>query len=290
MDDTNDSEFYSQPRFVTHIDDAAIERLREYYHWNLWDGAQRVGESEAEGDGEKRGKRKPNGNTKILDLCASWISHFPSSMVSAATSTARKPRSKTQSAHPNPGETNPEPEPEPEPELEVIGLGMNAAELDANPIFSHRVVQDLNISPQITLPSSSSSSTTPQLNATTCVVSIDYLTSPISVLRSLLIHTKPHGTIHLVISNRCFPTKVAGEWLRLGEEERLELVGRYLWWSGWEGVEVVDLCPAKGEGGGMGMLGRIFGGGAGDPLWVVRGVKGDGEGRGGGERVGRTEL
>lgn len=171
------------------------------------------------------------------------------------------------------------------PGLEVIGLGMNEAELNANPILSHRTLQDLNINPQITLPPSSSSSLSSSsgLDATTCVVSIDYLTHPLTVLRSIHALTRPEGRIHLVVSNRCFPTKVAGEWLRVSEEERLEMVGRYLWWSGWEGVEVVDLCERGGKE--MGMLERAFGAGAGDPLWVVRGVKG-----GGGGGVGRTEL
>lgn len=47
------------------------------------------------------------------------------------------------------------------------------------------------------------------------------------------------------------------------------MVGDYLWFSGWRGIEIVDLCDGKGTAAGlMGM----FGGGV-DPLWVVRGVK-----------------
>ena len=211
---------------------------------------------------------------RILDLCTSWVSHFPKDMETLAVSTAR---GESHEAHASDEEAR---------EIEVIGLGMNEAELNANPILSHRILQDLNTKPQITLPpSSSSSSSSSGLDATTCVVSIDYLTHPLTVLRSIHTLTRPEGRIHLVISNRCFPTKVAGEWLRVSEEERLEMVGRYLWWSGWEGVEVVDLCEKGEKGKGMGILERVFGAGAGDPLWVVRGVKG---GRGG--EVGRTEL
>ncbi|KAL8634959.1 MAG: hypothetical protein Q9228_007502, partial [Teloschistes exilis] len=62
MDNTPDSDFYSQPRFVTHIDDAAIARLRTYYLHNL----PRTG--------------------RILDLCSSWISHFPPALEDAAMS------------------------------------------------------------------------------------------------------------------------------------------------------------------------------------------------------------
>lgn len=67
------------------------------------------------------------------------------------------------------------------------------------------------------------------------------------------------------------------------------MVGDYLWWSGWRGVEVVGVCDGrrregegeereegKGIGGGLaGLMRGMFGGGGGgvDPLWVVRAVK-----------------
>ncbi|KAL9032235.1 MAG: hypothetical protein Q9180_006615 [Flavoplaca navasiana] len=298
MDETGDSAFYSQPRFVTHIDEGAISRLREYYRWTFWEEGQNhdrmdeKGESGGVPQGDVSvGSGKKRGKTRILDLCASWVSHFPACMEKAAMATIQaKTRSEEGVKAEQDGEGR---------EFEVWGLGMNQAELDANPILTHRIIQDLNTHPHITLPSSlSSTSPTTPLNATTCVVSIDYLTSPLSILSSLLSLTAPGGSMHLVLSNRCFPTKVAGEWLRLSEMERVELVGRYLWWSGWVGVEVVDLCEKKEEGGeGKGWIGRMLGGGGGDPLWVVRGVKGEGGGgekagddREEGNRVGRTEL
>ena len=53
MDETADERFYDFPRFVTHIDDAAIRFVtavyREYF--------------------------PPNG--AILDLMSSWVSHLP---------------------------------------------------------------------------------------------------------------------------------------------------------------------------------------------------------------------
>ncbi|KAL8727552.1 MAG: hypothetical protein Q9166_005958 [cf. Caloplaca sp. 2 TL-2023] len=232
MDPTLDSVFYSQPRFVTHIDDAAIARLREYYRWHLWEAMGRKG--------------------RILDLCASWVSHFPREMEEMAKGTAERRRKA-------------------EGGLEVVGVGMNQAELEANPALSRRVVQDLNENPRL------GDRVGGELDVTTCVVSIDYLTRPIFVLSSIFSATKPGGAIHLVISNRCFPTKVAGDWLRVGEEERLQMVGRYLWWAGWTGVEIVDLCARKKEGEDVGgVMERLRGmmGGRGDPLWVVRGWKG----------------
>jgi hypothetical protein len=74
-------------------------------------------------------------------------------------------------------------------------------------------------------------------------------------------------TIHLAISNRCFATKVVGIWLRLSENERLELVANYLHFSGFKEIEIVELV--KGD-----VVGRWEGEwGVNDPLWVVRGKK-----------------
>ena len=55
-DETADSLFYSQPRFVTHIDDGAISSIRDYYANVMHEGAD------------------------VLDLCSSWISHLPADL------------------------------------------------------------------------------------------------------------------------------------------------------------------------------------------------------------------
>ena len=248
-DPTPDTSFYTSPRYVTHIDDHAITLLRSYYAQTL-----------------------PSAG-KILDLCSSWVSHFPKELEERAVITARKQDG----------------EKEEEGRLEVIGLGMNSAELSANPILSARVLHDLNAEP--TLPTITAAATADNndaslsnLDATVCVVSIDYLTQPHLVLSSLLTATKPGGVVHLVLSNRCFPTKAIARWLRVSEQERVRMVGDYLWESGWEGVEVVEVCDGvvkEGEEGmmGQGEMGRLMGmlgmgRGRCDPLWVVRGRKG----------------
>jgi len=216
QDESPDTDFYSSPRFVTHIDDNAISLLREYYARTL----------------PKKGR--------VLDFCSSWISHFPKDLEGRAVKTAR-------------GETN-----DGEEKLEVIGLGINKKELDANPILKERVLQDLNITPSIP-------EQVQELDAAVCVVSIDYLIHPREVLESLKGKMREGGYVHLIISNRCFPTKAVGRWLRVGEQEKLLMVGDYLHFSGWKNVEIVTLCDGKGEGSGWFGLGRP------DPLWVVRG-------------------
>lgn len=56
LDETEDTHFYSLPRFVTHVDDNFIDRLTNLYRERL----------------------KPN--TCILDLMSSWVSHLPDEM------------------------------------------------------------------------------------------------------------------------------------------------------------------------------------------------------------------
>ena len=55
-DESSDSIFYNSPRFVTHIDDFAIESLMNYY------------------------EKKLKNDMKIMDLCSSWISHLPNTL------------------------------------------------------------------------------------------------------------------------------------------------------------------------------------------------------------------
>ncbi|KAI9707931.1 MAG: hypothetical protein M1820_004350 [Bogoriella megaspora] len=225
QDRTSDVNFYSSPRFVTHIDDHAISQLRKYYAQNL----------------PKRGR--------ILDFCSSWISHYPPETEAAAE----------------------------KGELVVIGMGMNKPELDANKVLSDseggRIVKDLNQQPEIPIEVVKVGDGEEGLDAATCVVSIDYLTSPVNVLKSLNDRMKPGGTVHLAISNRCFPTKAIGRWLRVEERERLFMVGDYLQFAGWKNIEIVDLSGREsedeGQQTGFANFMRSMGVGGNDPLWVI---------------------
>lgn len=111
QDERSDSIFYETPRFVTHIDDFAIEKLLQYYENNL------------------------ENESKIIDLCSSWISHLPNSV-------------KFES---------------------VIGIGMNKKELKANKRLSKYHVLDLNKKPKLDMVESDS------IDAVLCTVSVDYL-------------------------------------------------------------------------------------------------------------------
>lgn len=164
---------------------------------------------------------------RVLDFCSSWISHYPPDVTKAAEAG----------------------------DLEVLGTGMNESELRRNPVLKAYTVQDLNENPEVKLPGDVGGA----LDASTCVVSIDYLTKPVDVLTSIRRQTNEGGKVHLAISNRCFPTKAVGRWLRITEAERLKMVGDYLWYAGWRDIEIVTVVEP--------------GSWLNDPLWVVRATK-----------------
>ena len=190
---------------------------------------------------------------RILDFCSSWVSHYP-------------PRIEQAVAH---------------DKIVVVGMGMNQAELSRNPILSKTILQDLNMDPTIPSGVCGGGAEHELLDASTCVVSIDYLIHPVEVLSSLRERTRLGGIVHLVVSNRCFPTKAVARWLQIDEQERLSMVGDYLYFAGWRDIEVVDVKASHNEGragrdqkqGGLGGFMASFGLGHEDPLWVVRGKR-----------------
>lgn len=162
-DPGDDADFYVAPRFETHIDDAAIAALTDFYRRAL-----------------------PAGGV-VLDLMSSWISHLPPDVAYG----------------------------------EVIGHGMNAEELAANRQLSRWFLQDLNRDPVLPLADAS-------VDAAVICVGVQYLQSPVAVMRDLRRVLKPGGLVALSFSNRCFPTKAVQLWLSLDDDDHARLVSLYL--------------------------------------------------------------
>lgn len=120
----------------------------------------------------------------VLDLMSSWVSHLRA-----------RPRSLTV-------------------------LGMNAVELDANPMADARVVHDLNIAPVLPFPDGAFDTV---LNC----VSVDYLVQPVEVLAEVARVLRPGGLSVCTFSNRCFPTKAVAGWLSVPEQDRPQVVAEY---------------------------------------------------------------
>jgi SAM-dependent methyltransferase len=137
----------------------------------------------------------------LLDLMSSWVSHLPAEIGYA----------------------------------EVIGLGMNEAELAANPRLGRRFVQDLNRDPSLPLADASA-------DAATICVSIQYLRQPVAVLREVARVLRPGAPVVISFSNRCFWTKAVAVWRALDDAGHARLVERYLRHAGFAPIETHRLA------------------------------------------------
>ncbi len=143
----------------------------------------------------------------LLDLMSSWVSHLPADV----------------------------------PYRRVAGLGMNAAELRANPRLTACVVHDLNQRPALPFADD-------EFDGAAICASIDYLTQPVAVLRELARVLRPGAPLVVTFSNRCFPSKAIAAWQALDDRGHLALVQRFfLAAGGWTAVELLDRSPRVGD-------------------------------------------
>lgn len=178
-DEIDDGSFYAVPRLVYHIDEPAVASLTQYYRNNI-----------------------PAGSN-ILDICSSWISHYPLEF--------------------------------PDTMKRISATGMNKLELMYNDQLTDYQAKNLNVDP--TLPYDDNT-----FNVVTCVVSIDYLISPIQVLKEVNRVLKPGGKVIISQSNRCFPSKAIAMWLQMNDRQHLELINGYLKYAGgFKDVEAFDI-------------------------------------------------
>ena len=127
----------------------------------------------------------------------------------------------------------------------VAGLGMNAQELEANQRLTDHVVHDLNRVPELPYPDAS-------FDAVVNAVSIQYLTRPAEVFRSVARVLRPGGLHVVAMSHRCFPTKAIRAFQQLTPPERFALVDRY---HELAGFDVISHCERSPDGS--------------DPLWIA---------------------
>lgn len=191
IDETPDEDFYREPRFVAHIDQATIDALSAFYREFVPAGSD------------------------VLDLMSSWISHLPDDL--------RLGR--------------------------VSGLGMNEAELAANPQLNDFCVHNLNDQPRLPYPEGT-------FDRVVLAVSVQYLTRPLEVMASAREALREQGAICIAMSHRLFPTKAVLAFHELKASERIQLVGHYLKSAGFTDVVLEDRSPPEA-----------------DPLWLVIGKR-----------------
>jgi len=132
-----------------------------------------------------------------------------------------------------------------------VGLGMNAAELEANPVLSEWLVQDLNKQPE--LPFSEGS-----FDVVTNVVSIDYLIKPIEIMQEQRRILRPGGLSICSFSNRMFWTKAIELWTQATEWQRVLVCAAYFSIAGFQDIHAYDVTLPEGK----------------DPLFIVQGTNG----------------
>jgi SAM-dependent methyltransferase len=150
--------------------------------------------------------------SRLLDLMSSWVSHLPPEVAFAR----------------------------------VAGLGMNAAELAANPRLDDATVQDLNREPALPYADAS-------FDAVLCAVSVQYLVRPVEVFRDCARVLRPAGKLVIATSHRLFPTKAVAAWRSLGPDDRMRLLAGCLSRAGgFAPPRLLDRSPPQA-----------------DPLWVA---------------------
>lgn len=137
---------------------------------------------------------------RVLDIMSSWESHLPESPA----------------------------------DLDVTRLGMNAAELAANPRLSKRVVHDLNRVPQLPFADG-------RFDLVLCTASVEYLANPAAVFAEVRRVLRPGGQFVVTFSDRWFPTKAIRVWGELHPFERLGLVRWLLEQAGFTGLHTETL-------------------------------------------------
>ena len=123
----------------------------------------------------------------VLDLMSSWRSHWPQD----------------------------------HPKERMMGLGLNAAEMQANPDLDEFVIHNVNEDPVLPFEDES-------FDAVVITVSVQYLKRPVETFRQVYRILRQDGLLIVTFSNRMFPTKAVRIWRVSTDKGRMGLVAAYL--------------------------------------------------------------
>lgn len=121
------------------------------------------------------------------------------------------------------------------PMRNLVGLGLNAVEMAENPQLDRAVVHDINADPVLPFDDSA-------FDAAVLTVSVQYIVRPVEVFRQVNRVLREGGSLHVVYSNRMFPTKAVAIWKALDDARRPQLIASYFHHSGgWGPPEALDI-------------------------------------------------
>ncbi|EHH66935.1 class I SAM-dependent methyltransferase [Gluconobacter morbifer] len=120
----------------------------------------------------------------------------------------------------------------------VAGLGVSKAALDANPVLTERIVQDLNETPVLPFEDDS-------LDAVTLCDGIAYLTHPLEVLTEVVRVLKPGSPLIVTFSDQFYRQKAVAMWQALEPEDRVRLVSVLLSRAGLIELDTGEVVPPE---------------------------------------------
>ena len=123
----------------------------------------------------------------VLDLMSSWRTHWPQG----------------------------------HPKERMVGLGLNAAEMQANPDLDEYVIHNVNEEPVLPFGDET-------FDAVVITVSVQYLKRPVETFQQVNRILKADGVLVITFSNRMFPTKAVRIWRVSTDRGRMGLVAAYL--------------------------------------------------------------
>jgi SAM-dependent methyltransferase len=181
QDETEDTQFYKEPKFQRHLDEWALLSLQQFYAKETLDNPITAMQ-------QNRNINIPSKQPVLmLDLCTSWMSHLPSCEILATQNRTRT----------------------------VVGMGMNMEEMQANPQLQACNVQDLNQNQAL------QGMDDGIYDAVLMTCAVDYLTKPQPVFQEIYRTLRPNGgTVLISFSNRYFAKKAVAVWLNAGQQQQ----------------------------------------------------------------------
>jgi len=284
LDPGSDVDFYEVdgPRLEEHhLDAPARAALSRHYGALLRDVAYSggMGTEADQKDGNLGSFSRP---IAVLDLCSSFESHFPVSLAGESNTFNFRYDTGPSSENGKPAEGDLASTVE--VSVSMVGLGMNAAELQANKKFNKWGTHDLNASSNLheVVPSPVNSSTVYAADCSfdliTIALSIDYLTRPLEVLSEVWRLLKPGGRVVVSFSDRMFRSKAVALWRDAPDNAtRLWIVAAYFKYSqhtesdsgvNWKRLTLLDLTPGNKQASDSDGIPQIN-----DPIFVVQATK-----------------